>query len=324
MFTKIINKIKQKVKKNKFKETLKKEKRKVFIDTSFDKSKFFKRKKQITFNFPKLQNNYIKNNLKMLYLGIIFTFLFLIVVSLFTPIFYIQKINITLYDKQEGLIDLNIAYDLLNNYRGKNLIFLNNSEIEDQLVNYQKNIVNIEINKSFFPSVLNIKLGSSKALFYTIINGKKYIVTENGVFVYTNTIIKDLKEIKISMQNKNDYFLEYKKILHEDYLKKIVKLKNDIEQNILGLKIKNIYYFVKEREVHFDVNNDIKLIFDINVEPDEQLTKLIVFNKEHLSLLKITTINYIDLRIPNKIFYCENEFIGNCKKNLKLIYDLYE
>jgi hypothetical protein len=117
MFTKIINKIKQKVKKNKFKETLKKEKRKVFIDTSFDKSKFFKRKKQITFNFPKLQNNYIKNNLKMLYLGIIFTFLFLIVVSLFTPIFYIQKINITLYDKQEGLIDLNIAYDLLNNYR---------------------------------------------------------------------------------------------------------------------------------------------------------------------------------------------------------------
>jgi hypothetical protein len=75
------------------------------------------------------------------------------------------------------------------------------------------------------------------------------------------------------------------------------------------LKIKNIYYFVKEREVHFDVNNDIKLIFDINVEPDEQLTKLIVFNKEHLSLLKITTINYIDLRIPNKIFYCENEFI---------------
>jgi hypothetical protein len=35
------------------------------------------------------------------------------------------------------------------------------------------------------------------------------------------------------MQNKNDYFLEYKKILHEDYLKKIVKLKNDIEQNIL-------------------------------------------------------------------------------------------
>jgi hypothetical protein len=35
------------------------------------------------------------------------------------------------------------------------------------------------------------------------------------------------------MQNKNNYFLEYKKILREDYLNKIVKLGNDIEQNIL-------------------------------------------------------------------------------------------
>jgi len=66
------------------------------------------------------------------------------------------------------------------------------------------------------------------------------------------------------------------------------------------------------------------LIFDINVEIDEQLKKLIVFSKEHKNLTKDTTINYIDLRIPNKIYYCENEFVWNCKKNLKLIYDLYE
>jgi hypothetical protein len=117
MFTKIINKIKQKVKKNKFKETLKKEKRKVFIDTPFDKTKFSKRKKQITFKLPKFQNNYIRDNAKILYFGIVFVFVLLILVSLFTPIFYIKKINITLYDKQEGLIDLNIAYDSLNDYR---------------------------------------------------------------------------------------------------------------------------------------------------------------------------------------------------------------
>jgi hypothetical protein len=76
--------------------------------------------------------------------------------------------------------------------------------------------------------------------------------------------------------------------------------------------------------VHFDVNNDIKLIFDINIDTEEQLMKMIVFNKEHLNLMKTSIINYIDLRIPNKIFYCENEFVRSCKKNLKLIYDLYE
>ncbi len=259
-----------------------------------------------------------------MYFSLLFTLLLLVLISLFTPIFNIKKINITLYDRQWGLIDLNIAYDSVNYYRWKNSIFLDKNELKDILINYQKNIDKIEINKTFFPSELNIKLWSSKALFYTIINWKKYIITENGVFVYTNTIIKDLREIKVSLHDNNGYFLEYKKILHEDYLQKIIKLRNDIEQNIIWLKVKNIYYFVKEREVHFDINNDMKLIFDINTEIDEQLTKLIVFNKEHLGLLKTTTINYIDLRIPNKIYYCENEFIWSCKKNLKLIYDLYE
>jgi len=117
MFIKIINKIKQKFKKNKFKEILKKEKRKLFIDTSFDKTKFSKRKKHITFKIPKFQNNYIRDNIKLVYMGGISLCILLLGVFLFTPIFYIKKINITLYNKQDGLIDLNIAYDLLNNYR---------------------------------------------------------------------------------------------------------------------------------------------------------------------------------------------------------------
>jgi hypothetical protein len=100
MFIKIINKIKQKFKKNKFKETLKREKKRLFIDINLDKSKFFKRKKQITFNLPKIQNNYIRNNIKIMYFSILFTLLLLVLISLFTPIFNIKKINITLYDRQ--------------------------------------------------------------------------------------------------------------------------------------------------------------------------------------------------------------------------------
>jgi cell division septal protein FtsQ len=152
MFTKIINKIKHKVKKNKFKETLKKEKRKVFIDTPLYKSKFSKRKKQITFKLPKFQNNYIKNNGKLVYLSVFFIIILLFVASLFTPVFSIKKINITLYNEQDGLIDLNIAYNLVSYYRGKNNIFLDKNEIKEQLVNYQKNIDRIEINKTFFPA----------------------------------------------------------------------------------------------------------------------------------------------------------------------------
>lgn len=325
MFSKAINKIKQRIKNDRFKSKIKEEKRKMFIDTIERNEKFLKKRKQFTFKFPKIQNNYIKENLKIVVIMSIIFVICIIVLSLFSPIFNIKKINIELYDKWQNLIDLNISYKSIDYFRNKNIILIEKSDIVEQLVNYQRNVNKVDVDRNIFERELNIKLWSSKAIFYSVIEWKKYIITENGVFVYTNNnVFKDLSEIKISLSLKNKELIEYKKILKEEHLNKIMKLKKDLEQNILWLKIKNIYYFENEREVHFDINNDIKLIFDLNVEVDEQIKKLIVFNKEHKNLIKDNTINYIDLRIWNKIYYCENEVIWSCKNNLKLIYDLYE
>ncbi len=325
MFSKTINKINQKIKNNRFKNKIKWEKRKIFIDTSDKKEKFSKKRKQFKFKFPTIQNNFIKENLKILIFSGIGVLLLIVILALFSPIFNIKKINIELYDWWQSLIDLNISYKSIDYFRNKNIILVEKNEIFNQLSNYQKNINQIEIDKTIFKRELNIKLGSSKAIFYTLIDWKKYIITENWVFVYTNNkVFKDLSEIKLSLSLKNKEFIEYKKVLKEDYLAKIIKLKKNIEENILWLKVKNIYYFEDERETHFDINNDIKLIFDLNVEVEEQMKKIIVYNKEHKNLTKDNSINYIDLRVPNKIYYCENEFIWSCKKNLKLIYDLYE
>lgn len=325
MFSKTINKIKQKIKNKEFKSRIREEKRKIFIDTIDKKEKFSKKRKQITFKFPKIQNNFVKDNLKLVIIFSIILIMLIITLALFSPIFNIKKININLYDWSQKLVDLNIAYKSIDYFRSKNIILVEKNEIQEQLTNYQKNINEIKVNKDIFKRELNIKVGSYKPLFYTIFNWKKYIISENGVFIYTNNyVFKDIKEIKLSLSEKNKEFIEYKQILNEEYLQKIIKFKNDIEQNVIWVKVKNMYYFQKEREVHFDINNDIKLIFDLNVEIDEQLKKLIVFSKEHKNLTKVNNINYIDLRIPNKVYYCENEFILNCKKNLKLIYDLYE
>lgn len=325
MLSKTINKIKQKIKNDRFKSKVKEEKRKIFIDTILEKDKFSKKRKQITLNFPKIHNVFIKDNLKLIIIASVSFVILIVILSLFSPIFNIKKINIELYDKWQNLIDLNIAYKSIDYFRNKNVILVEQKEIQDQLTNYQKNINSVDVSKDLFKRELTIKIWSSTPLFYTIIDWKKYVITDNWVFVYINSkVFKDLSEIKVSLSNKNQEFLEYKKILKEEYLQKIVKLKKDIELNILWVKVKNIYYFEKEREVHFDINNDTKLIFDINIdEVDEQMKKLIVFSKEHIDLSKENTINYIDLRVPNKIYYCENEFIWSCKKSLKLIYDLY-
>lgn len=328
MFLQKINKIKQKINNIKFKNQVKQEQKKIFIDTieSDKKWKFNKKRKSIKFNFPKIENSFIRNNFKKVILGSFLFIILLMILSLFTPVFSVKKINIEIKDDNYNLIDLNIAYKSVDYFRNKNLILIESQEIFDQITNYQKNIIEVEIDKLIFKRELNLKIKSSKALFYTIINWKKYVITENWVFVNTNDkIIKDLQEIRVQLSQKNTNFVEYKQVLNKTYLEKITKIRKNIEQNILWLKVKNIFYFEKEREVHFDINNELKIIFDINVEDvEEQEKKIIVFSKEHKNIIKDDSIYYIDLRVPNKVYYCEKEFIWSCQKNLKTIYDIYE
>lgn len=328
MFFQKIQKIKQKINNIKFKNQIKQEKKKIFIDTvsSEKNDKFNKKRKNIKFNFPKIENQFIRDNLKLVIIIVIAVFFIIFILSLFTPIFNVKKINIEIKDKTHNLIDLNISYKSVDYFRNKNIILIESQEIFEQLTNYQKNIIEVEIDKVIFKRELNLVINSSKALFYTVIDWKKYVITENGVFVYTNNkSIKDLNEIKLSLSDKNKNFVEYKKVLKDIYLQKIIKIKKDLEQNILWLKVKNIYYFEKERELHFDLNNDLKLIFDLNVDDiEEQEKKIIVFSKEHINITASNNLYYIDLRIPNKIYYCEKEFVLNCKRNLNTLYDLYE
>jgi hypothetical protein len=80
-----------------------------------------------------------------------------------------------------------------------------------------------------------------------------------------------------------------------------------------------MYYFPIEREVHIDLKTGTKLIFDLMGEADEQIEKLLIFHKEQFNL-KETKFIYIDLRIKNKIFFCNQEDEYKCILNLKNTY----
>lgn len=325
MFKKIKKYINSKISNKRFKRSIKKEKRKIFID-DLNYEKKFKKRKKIVLNFPNFSEFFNKQNLKNFY---IWLFLFLtisLIIILFSPLLNIQKIEIETDSSSKNLIDLNIAYKSVDSFRNKNILLLSQSEIWNSIINYQKNINKIEINKYFFSPKITIKLYSYGAIYYTIISWKKYLITKNWVFIQTNNKdLNGLKEINIELSNNYNDLYDYKKILQEKYTDKIMSIEKEISQNIVWLQIKKIYYFEKEREVHFDINNNIKLIFDINTDDtEEQVKKLAIFNKEHLNIAQTNTIFYIDLRVPNKIYYCETENILICEKTLQSIYNLYK
>jgi hypothetical protein len=58
--------------------------------------------------------------------------------------------------------------------------------------------------------------------------------------------------------------VDYKKIINKKYLDKIRYIESKLNKNLLTIQIKDIDYFIIEREVHFNLKNNIRVIFDIN------------------------------------------------------------
>ena len=78
-------------------------------------------------------------------------------------------------------------------------------------------------------------------------------------------------------------------------------------------------YYDTEREFHIYGENNMRILFDLESDIASQVEKLIVFHKEEKDLTQ-GGIVYIDLRVKNKIFYCEIDEEYQCIQNLSSVY----
>lgn len=290
-----------------FKRWLKKEKSKIFWKNK-DKQIFKKRNKKLKIN--------IKFNKLYLYYWVSIFLLSSLLFLIFWNTFKVQNIEIIRTDE---ISNLNIAYNTLDNFRNKSIFLIEENEIKDKLKEYQKNLNSIDINKDF-PNTIKIKIWSTAPLFNTIINQKNYIITSNWTLV--NSAHSDkLLNLQIKWKTNNNSFLipDYKIIIPEINVKKITNIYKEIKENLLWVKINFLSYYPTEREVHFSINEGTSIIFDLTKDENKQIKNLIVFNSEHFLLIEKSLI-YIDLRIENKIFYCEKENELKCKLNLEYLY----
>lgn len=282
---------------------------------------FKKRKKQLSLNINSINKfNLTKNNKLILISSFIFLVVFWIIFSLLWPYFKINKINII---KKDNITNLTIAYKWVENLRWKLIFNSDKKNILENLITYQQNIKDIDIN-IIFPNTLKIIAESYKWVFNTSIkNGeieKKYILVENWTLVpsFEDKSLKNMQIINNDLQIKNNY-VDYKKLYEEKNIKNIDYLVKKIEENIINIKVKDLVYYPIEREVHLKIENNL-LLYSLDEDIDKQIEKTVIFNKQHHELKK-GWIYYTDLRIPNKIFYCTMEFEYKCKENIKRIYN---
>lgn len=288
------------------------------ILSKIEQTTFIKKRKQIKFNYSYLNkiNHFLnKYSNKWYYLYIIlFIIISLVLYISYWPTFKIKYIEII---KQDNITNMNIAYKATDKYRWSNIFSIEKKDILKRLKDYQQNIKNINTSIKL-PNTLKININSYKTIFNTTINWKTYLITENWTLI-PSTYSKDLKELKIIYNFDKNKFLDYKKVLNSDFLKKITFIVNQTKENIIDINIKELKYYIIERELHIKTDKNTILIYNLSSQIKEQIKKLSIFNKEKININK-SNIIYIDLRIKNKVFYCTNEKEYQCIQNLKSIY----
>lgn len=296
----------------------KKENNSRLIINNIDRKTYIKKRKSIHINIDfEYYLKFFKKNYIPYYFIISIIIILVIIVVLFWPIFNIKYIEII---KKDNITNMNIAYKSVEDLRWEKIFNVHEVDIFSKLKNYQDNIKSVDM-KIILPNTLKIEVESYKEIFNISLNNNNYILVENGTIIPSNHS-KNLKFLNIIKKIDKNKFIEYKQIFNPFFIEKINNITSKLEENVLNIKIKELDYYEVERELHVKIENDTIIIFSLDDDLDymSQIEKLVIFNKEYSSIID-SKIYYIDLRIKNKIFYCNSDMSYQCNENIKSIYN---
>lgn len=245
--------------------------------------------------------------------------IYIIIVS---PYFRISPSKL-IVERLDTITDVNIAYKSIENIYGQSIFLIDKNAIKKSLLNYQKNIKDVSITR-LYPNWLKIIINSYGPQFFTQFAGidKKYIVTSNWVLIYEKNIDKILYNLEIVDTNLIEaWFFDYKEWVPENTMKKIIYTRDLFKQIFTWRNISKLVYFKLENELHINLETGTKIIVELSDNIKNELAILKYYNDDNADILSSWNIVYIDVRIVNKVYAC-NEKI-KCARNLARIYPSY-
>jgi len=270
--------------------------------------------------FKDLKTAFKRDSYLPYYIGLWgFLILWVIYILYFSSYFAITNVYI---ERADALTNIDIAYNGVKDLYGKPILTIDKDKITEDIKELQPNVKIVEITR-VFPDKLNINLISYETEFNTTINTKPYLLLENWSLV-PGWNKKSLSSLKIHLEDEDTlWVLWYSQFVNQKDVIAISILKELFLKNFSELNVASYDYFPLEREIHINLDNNSKLIFDLIADPKEQLNRL----KLLLTKQKLEELIYSDLRIDWKIFYCRSKDERDwdnkpkCYNNLKEIYN---
>lgn len=269
--------------------------------------KLFKSKLEFT-NDKKITNIHIYYYLLSFLLIVMLNYLLF-----FSHYFAIKNIEIL---REDPLININIAYRSVDDFRYRQILLTDTSQIKNNLIESQKFIKNVNIRR-VLPNTLKINLTAHQWAFQSEIKWNQYTITQNWIAI--PNIDETLTPLNIYWLSW-EFLIDYKRVLTENEIFRINYILNEIRVLFNETK-QDIRYYKNENELLIKVESFWYLIFDLTQNLDEQISKLRIFNNEYKNNISHEII-YIDLRIIEKIYYCTSRTRNSCNQSLRYLYNI--
>lgn len=244
------------------------------------------------------------NFLKLLLFVII---VFGIAYILYSPILNIRSFNLNLEDggvKQDILAKAESSVQDNSHwwYNNKNIFLLRSDKLEQYLLQEFPNIKNIEIKRSILSQTINLNINFRTAIFRICENESCYNISEEGVNMGLNTSgSESLVIIKgASPRSAGENVFSNREI---SWLKNILEEYNKID----SVKISSMDIQQRSQEsiislfVYTDQGYYIILDLDTDIIYQAQVLKQVFISQ--LPLEKRSILEYIDLRIKDRVYY---------------------
>lgn len=258
------------------------------------------------------QDKKVPNFFRLIFYFLSLSFLGVAVyVLFFSPFLKINRIaleGIQELEYQDVLDDINSF--LKGRYFGviprNNIILVSPKIIGKHLTGRFKKIRQAEIKK-IFPDALEIKIQERKSLLVLCSGGPCYIVDEkgyafNGVDLESSQV-KENNLIKIVDLNAKLVDLE-QKVLDESYVRFALDLKDKLAKDA-GIEIFDEGYTNPRisGDIQVKTREGWDIYFNTAAPLDKSIKNLKIFLEENKNFRENNKLEYIDLRVKNKIYY---------------------
>lgn len=227
--------------------------------------------------------------------------------AFFTTTFTVQAV--TIVDAHDNTAQAVQA--LLKDKIGQNIFWLHTAIIEEKIVLTVPQVRDVHIVRKL-PSTLKVVV-QEKTPVMLLLSQKKYYFVDNDGTAYEEASLDTLPGVVLPVVKNNDQdgavtvgspVVEQSFITFVQQIQK--ELPNIIPAQVVEIRIPSL----AAREVHFHLNNNWLVRFDIGRSPEGQLAILKKLLTTTVPADQQANIEYIDLRIPQRVYYKINGIVN--------------